>query len=40
METGLVKINKELPLQILAPMGCGIQTGAGGKSLEPPASEL
>ncbi|KAI9753876.1 MAG: kinetochore-associated Ndc80 complex subunit nuf2 [Chaenotheca gracillima] len=29
MESGLVKVEKELPLEILAPLGCGIQTGAG-----------
>lgn len=25
----VVKVNKDLPLEVLAPLGCGIQTGAG-----------
>lgn len=29
-ERNLVKVNKALPLEKLAPLGCGIQTGAGG----------
>jgi aryl-alcohol dehydrogenase len=29
-ERNLVKVSKDLPLEKLAPMGCGIQTGAGG----------
>ncbi len=29
-ECNLVKVSKDLPLEKLAPMGCGIQTGAGG----------
>lgn len=28
-ERNLVKVSKKLPLEILAPLGCGIQTGAG-----------
>ncbi|MGO9953558.1 MAG: NAD(P)-dependent alcohol dehydrogenase [Dissulfurispiraceae bacterium] len=28
-ERNIVKISKNLPLEILAPMGCGLQTGAG-----------
>lgn len=28
-ETNVVKVNKDLPLNILGPLGCGIQTGAG-----------
>jgi aryl-alcohol dehydrogenase len=28
-ERNMVKVSKKLPLQILAPLGCGIQTGAG-----------
>jgi len=28
-ERNLVKISKKLPLRLLAPLGCGIQTGAG-----------
>jgi len=28
----LVKVSKELPLDTLAPLGCGIMTGAGGMS--------
>jgi len=28
-ERNLVKVSKELPLEVLAPMGCGLQTGAG-----------
>ena len=29
-ERNLVKVSKDLPLEKLAPLGCGIQTGAGG----------
>jgi aryl-alcohol dehydrogenase len=29
-ERNIVKVSKELPLEKLAPLGCGIQTGAGG----------
>lgn len=29
-ERNLVKVDKEVPLEILCPLGCGIQTGAGG----------
>ncbi len=28
-ERNLVKVSKDLPLEILAPLGCGLQTGAG-----------
>ncbi len=28
-ERNLVKVSKDLPLQVLAPLGCGLQTGAG-----------
>jgi aryl-alcohol dehydrogenase len=28
-ERNLVKVSKDLPLEILAPLGCGMQTGAG-----------
>src|SRR4030043_420327 len=28
-ERNLVKVSKELPLEILSPLGCGLQTGAG-----------
>jgi aryl-alcohol dehydrogenase len=28
-EANVVKVNKEVPLEILGPMGCGVQTGAG-----------
>lgn len=30
MEGSVVKVDKEMPLDILAPLGCGIMTGAGG----------
>jgi aryl-alcohol dehydrogenase len=35
----VVKIDKDLPLELLAPLGCGIQTGAGAVMLvlKPPA---
>lgn len=29
-ERNLVKVSKDMPLERLAPLGCGIQTGAGG----------
>ena len=29
-ERNAVKVTKDVPLEILSPMGCGIQTGAGG----------
>jgi aryl-alcohol dehydrogenase len=29
-ERGVVKVPSDVPLEILSPMGCGIQTGAGG----------
>ena len=32
MEGSVVKVDKDLPLDVLAPLGCGIMTGAGGKS--------
>jgi aryl-alcohol dehydrogenase len=28
-ERNLVKVSRELPLEVLAPLGCGLQTGAG-----------
>jgi aryl-alcohol dehydrogenase len=28
-ERNLVKVSKELPLEVLSPLGCGLQTGAG-----------
>jgi aryl-alcohol dehydrogenase len=28
-ERNLVKVSKDLPLEVLAPLGCGLQTGAG-----------
>ena len=28
-ERNLVKVSKDLPLELLAPLGCGLQTGAG-----------
>jgi len=28
-ERNLVKVDKDLPLEVLAPLGCGLQTGAG-----------
>ncbi|NUU24500.1 MAG: NAD(P)-dependent alcohol dehydrogenase [Streptomycetaceae bacterium] len=38
-ERNVVKVDPEAPLEILGPLGCGIQTGAGGvlNSLRPPA---
>lgn len=40
-ERNLVKVSKNLPLEILAPLGCGMQTGAGAvmNSLEVPAGK-
>jgi len=37
-ERNVVKVRKDVPLEILGPLGCGIQTGAGGvmNSLRPP----
>ena len=37
-ERNLVKVSKDLPLELLAPLGCGLQTGAGTvmNSLEGP----
>jgi len=32
MAQSVVKVNKSLPLESLAPLGCGIMTGAGGKA--------
>jgi aryl-alcohol dehydrogenase len=29
-ESNVVKVRKDVPLEILGPLGCGIQTGAGG----------
>ncbi|GGG68568.1 alcohol dehydrogenase [Kocuria dechangensis] len=29
LERGVVKVDPEVPLEILAPLGCGLQTGAG-----------
>jgi aryl-alcohol dehydrogenase len=42
-ERNTVKVNPDVPLEILSPMGCGIQTGAGGviNSLHPkPGSSI
>ena len=42
-ERNIVKVPKELPLEFLGPLGCGIQTGAGGvlNSLKPgPGSSI
>ncbi len=38
-ERNVVKVDTDVPLEILSPMGCGIQTGAGGviNSLQPKA---
>jgi len=38
-ERNVVKVPKDVPLEILGPLGCGIQTGAGGvlNSLQPRA---
>jgi aryl-alcohol dehydrogenase len=38
-ERNLVKVSKVLPLEVLAPVGCGMQTGAGAvmNSLAVPA---
>ncbi|MFI7705110.1 NAD(P)-dependent alcohol dehydrogenase [Nonomuraea sp. NPDC049480] len=38
-ERNVVKVDPEAPLELLGPLGCGIQTGAGGvlNSLKPPA---
>ena len=30
-QNGLVKVDKEIPFEKLAPLGCGVMTGAGGK---------
>jgi len=30
-ETGIVKVNKDIPFERLAPLGCGLMTGAGGE---------
>jgi aryl-alcohol dehydrogenase len=30
MECNVVKVRKDVPLEILGPLGCGVQTGAGG----------
>jgi len=29
----MIKIDQSLPLDLLAPLGCGFMTGAGGKSI-------
>ncbi|MDI9613057.1 MAG: NAD(P)-dependent alcohol dehydrogenase [Acidobacteriota bacterium] len=42
-ERNVVKVRQDVPLEILSPMGCGIQTGAGGvfNSLKPePGSNI
>jgi Zn-dependent alcohol dehydrogenase len=31
-QNGLVKVDKQLPFEKLAPLGCGVMTGAGGKN--------
>jgi aryl-alcohol dehydrogenase len=38
-ERNVVKVDRQAPLELLGPLGCGIQTGAGGvlNSLKPPA---
>ena len=38
-ERNTVKVSKDVPLEILGPLGCGIQTGAGSvlNALNPPA---
>ncbi|MEY8015495.1 NAD(P)-dependent alcohol dehydrogenase [Mycobacterium servetii] len=38
-EANVVKVDPDVPLEILGPLGCGIQTGAGAvlNSLQPPA---
>ncbi|NGO08925.1 NAD(P)-dependent alcohol dehydrogenase [Streptomyces sp. HC44] len=38
-ERNVVKVDPSVPLELLGPLGCGIQTGAGGvlNSLKPPA---
>ena len=38
-ERNLVKLEREIPLEVVAPFGCGIQTGAGAilNALRPPA---
>jgi aryl-alcohol dehydrogenase len=38
-ERNTVKVTKEVPLELLGPLGCGIQTGAGSvlNALNPPA---
>ena len=38
-ERNLVKVSKDLPLEVLAPLGCGLQTGAGAvlNSLQVPS---
>lgn len=35
MATSVVKVDKSLPLDDLAPLGCGIMTGAGGEHSMP-----
>jgi len=37
METGLVKIDKSIPFELAAPLGCGVMTGAGGRNVLPSA---
>jgi aryl-alcohol dehydrogenase len=38
-ERNTIKVTKEVPLELLGPLGCGIQTGAGSvlNALDPPA---
>jgi aryl-alcohol dehydrogenase len=38
VERNVVKVRNDVPLEILGPLGCGVQTGAGGviNSLHPP----
>jgi aryl-alcohol dehydrogenase len=38
-ERNVVKVTKDVPLELLGPLGCGIQTGAGSvlRALRPPA---
>jgi aryl-alcohol dehydrogenase len=33
-QNGLVKVDKAIPFEKLAPLGCGIMTGAGGEAIE------
>jgi len=37
-ENGLVKVDDHIPFERLAPLGCGVMTGAGGRSLSSSSS--